>query len=166
MAARSCGPRRKAILPSALKTDDVEDFLTNIDANRGKGWCACIHGLLLRVPRYSLHRLSRGGSSRSIPLADIRPAEAGKRRLGASRKSRTEPNRTRSCAERRPAAPKNICSDQKLEVTLLRRTGGGVEQFLPVYLIRADCLLPLGRNQPIYEHLCGRQFCFPMFLRT
>jgi hypothetical protein len=41
-----------------------------------------------------------------------------------------------------------------LEVGLLRRAGGRVEQLLTVHLIRADCLLPLGRNQPICKDFC------------
>jgi hypothetical protein len=50
---------------------DVDDFLANIDTDRGEGRNGSIHGLLLRLKRSSLGRLLRGGSSRSIPLADI-----------------------------------------------------------------------------------------------
>jgi hypothetical protein len=45
------------------EADEVEDFLADIDADRGNGG---IHGLLLRLLRSSLGR-RRGGSSRSIP---------------------------------------------------------------------------------------------------
>jgi len=62
-------------LAVGAEADDVEDFLADIDADRGKWWCGAVHGLLLRLMRSSLGRLPRGGSSRSIPLAAI-PTEA------------------------------------------------------------------------------------------
>ena len=33
---------------------DVEDFLADVDADRGQGWCVGIHGMLLRVLRVVL----------------------------------------------------------------------------------------------------------------
>jgi hypothetical protein len=61
--------RRKAILPS--KADDVEDFLANVDADRGQVRCGGLHELLLRCCGIVFEVYPRGGSSRSIPLADI-----------------------------------------------------------------------------------------------
>jgi hypothetical protein len=49
----------------------VEDFLPDVDADRGQRLCGGVHGMFLRMLRGSLSRLSRGGSSRSIPLADL-----------------------------------------------------------------------------------------------
>lgn len=58
-------------LAVSAEANEVEDFLADIDADRGK-WCnGGIHGLLLRLMRSSLGP-RRGGSSRSIPLGVIR----------------------------------------------------------------------------------------------
>src|ERR1700727_3435553 len=89
---------------------------------------------------------------RLCPTTETRPIETGK--SAPTRAVSRAPSLTeRGHARRRPAAAENNCSDQKLEVMLLRRTGGRVEQFLAVHLISADCLLAFGRNQPIYEPL-------------
>ncbi len=72
-------------LAVSAEADEVEDFLADIDADRGK-WCnGGIHGLLLRLMRSSLGP-RRGGSSRSIPLADIhrlRPCRRRRNRMRA-----------------------------------------------------------------------------------
>ena len=57
-------------LAVSAEADEVEDFLADIDADRGKGCNGGIHGLLLRLMRSSLGPRRRG-SSRSIPLADV-----------------------------------------------------------------------------------------------
>jgi len=56
-------------LAVSAEANEVEDFLADIDADRGKRCNGGIHGLLLRLMRSSLGP-RRGGSSRSIPLGD------------------------------------------------------------------------------------------------
>jgi len=53
-------------LAISAEADDVEDFLADIDADRGKRRCDAVHELLLQLMRSSLGRLPRWGSSRSI----------------------------------------------------------------------------------------------------
>ncbi|MDB5533592.1 MAG: hypothetical protein JWO28_1907 [Hyphomicrobiales bacterium] len=62
-------------------------------------------------------------------------------------------------------APGHAPSGTIFEGRLFRRTGRRVEQFLAFHLIRADRLLPLGRNQPVCKHLGGGQLCVAMLLR-
>jgi hypothetical protein len=50
-----------------------------------------------------------------------------------------------------------IMARRRIGSALFRRSGRRVEQLLPVCLIRADCLLPIGRNQPICERLCSSE---------
>ena len=47
-------------LAVGAEADEVEDFLADIDADRGKRWCGGVHGLLLRLMRSSLGRPLRG----------------------------------------------------------------------------------------------------------
>jgi hypothetical protein len=61
----------KGDLTVGAKADDVENFLANVDADRGQVRCGGIHELLLRCCGVVLADYPRGGSSRSIPLADI-----------------------------------------------------------------------------------------------
>src|SRR5262249_35658576 len=68
-------------LAVGAKTDNVEDFLADVDANRGQGY-GSVHGLLLRMLWGSLCRLSPRGCSRSILLADL-TSERSNVRCGA-----------------------------------------------------------------------------------
>jgi hypothetical protein len=47
----------------------VEDFLADIDADRGQGLCGGVHGLLLRMLRGSLCRLSPRGEQPVHPIS-------------------------------------------------------------------------------------------------
>ena len=47
---------------------DVEDFLADVDADRGQGWCVGIHGMLLRVLRVVLPDYPRGGKQPVHPI--------------------------------------------------------------------------------------------------
>src|SRR5215211_4233610 len=58
--------RRKAILAVSAETDDMEDFLANVDADRGER-CGG-HGLLLRMLQGSLCRLSPRGKQPVHPI--------------------------------------------------------------------------------------------------
>ena len=62
------------------EADDVEDFLADIDADRGKRRCGGVHGLLLRLMRSSLGRLLRRGKQPVHPIS------------GASFRFRTDQN--------------------------------------------------------------------------
>src|SRR6187399_2084456 len=64
----------KSNLAVGAKSNDVEDVLADIDADRGEG-CNRVHGCFSGCCGVVLADYPRGGSSRSIPLADIDPAE-------------------------------------------------------------------------------------------
>src|SRR5262249_24578999 len=56
-------------LAVSTKTNDVEDLLANVDADRGQGWGG--HGLLLRLLRGSLCRLSLWGKQPVHPISGL-----------------------------------------------------------------------------------------------
>ena len=64
-------------LAVSAEADDMKDFLADVDADRGQGRCS---SLLLRCCGVVFADYPRGGSSRSIPLADIEIVGATARR--------------------------------------------------------------------------------------
>jgi hypothetical protein len=77
-------------------------------------------------------------------MVDAQIATWMKKRLGVSRKSHAEPNRTRSGLLSVGSAMPRIIVWPKIGRWLLRGAAGRLEQFLSVHLIGADSPLPLG----------------------
>jgi hypothetical protein len=61
----------KSDLAVRAKADDVEDFLPDVDADRGQRLCGGVHGVLLRMLRGSLCRLSQRGKQPVHPISGL-----------------------------------------------------------------------------------------------